>query len=138
MEHDSIHIPPEMRHFSPHLGLAALGSYLRQQALFEPIRQSVRIAQKTVKYTPSQKVEDAFIAILAGAQGLVEITTRLRSDKALQVAFGREGCAEQSVVQDTLDACTTANVTQLEQAITTIYRRHSLGYRHDYASQWEI
>jgi len=51
----------------------------------------------------------------------------------LQAAFGRQGCAEQSVVQDTLDACTAANVEQMHHAIEAIYRRHSRGYRHDYA-----
>jgi hypothetical protein len=32
---------------------------------------------------------DGFITMLAGAHGLVEINTRLRSDPALQAAFGR-------------------------------------------------
>ena len=124
--------------FSARAGLAAVGVRLRQLDLFGPIRQQVRIAQKRVKYAPSEKLYDAFIAILAGAHGLVEVNTRLRSDRALQHAFGRAGCAEQSVVQDTLDACTAENVAQLEQALDTIYRRHSRGYRHDYAAGWQV
>src|SRR4051794_8163167 len=126
------------RHFSPAASLAALGAQLRQINLFGPIRASVKIAQKTVKYAPIDKLYDVFISILAGAHGLVEINTRLRSDPALQAAFGRTGCAEQSVVQETLDACTAENVAQLEQAVDTIYRRHSRGYRHDYAQFWQV
>ncbi len=126
------------RWFSGRAGLAALGVRLRQADLFGPIRQQVRIAQKRVKYAPSEKLYDAFVAILAGAHGLVEINTRLRSDRALQRAFGRAGCAEQSVVQETLDACTAENVAQVEAALDTIYRRHSRGYRHDYAGQWQV
>jgi len=118
--------------------LAAVGLRLRQLDLFGPIRSTVTIAQKTVKHTPAQKLYDAFIAMLAGAHGLVEINTRLRSDAALQAAFGRAACAEQSVVQETLDACTTENVAQLEQAVETIYRQHSQGYRHDYAAAWQV
>jgi len=118
--------------------LAALGVQLRQLDVFGPIRKTVRIAQKTVKHTPIDKVYDAFISLLAGAHGLVEINTRLRADPALQKAFGRSSCAEQSVVQETLDHCSAENVSQMEQALDTIYRQHSQGYRHDYPSQYQI
>jgi hypothetical protein len=97
-----------------------------------PLRDLVRIEQKTLKDTPLEKLQDAFVSILAGASGLVEINTRLRSDPALQVAFGRTRCAEQSVVQETLSVCTATNVTQMEQALDQIYHHHSQGYRHDY------
>ena len=100
---------------------------LKQLDLFGPIRKSVHIAQKTVKHTPIDKVYDAFIMRFSGAHGLVEITTRLRAEPALQAAFGRSQCAEQSVVQGTLDACTAENVVQIEQALETIYRQHSQG-----------
>jgi hypothetical protein len=69
---------------------------------------------------------------------LVEINMRLRSDLALQQAFGRSACADQSTVQATLNACTTANVQQLTEAVTSIYRQHSRGYRHDYARHWQL
>ncbi len=111
---------PATRWFSGRAGLAALGVRLQQLDRFGPVRQQVRIAQKRVQYAPSEKLYDAFIAVLAGAHGLVERNTRLRSDRALQRAFGRAGCAEQSVVQETLDACTAENVAQLEAARDTI------------------
>ena len=60
-------------YFSAHTSLAALGSQMRKLKVFEPIVQEVKIAQKIVKYSPGEKLLDAFIAILAGAQGLVEI-----------------------------------------------------------------
>src|SRR5258706_1624283 len=121
-----------------HASLAALGVSVRHVDLFGPIHAGVHIAQKTVRYAPTDKLYDAFIALLAGAHGLVEINGRLRPDRALQAAFGRIGCAEQSVVQDTLDACTQETVTQLEAALDAIYRQQSQGYRHDYAQQWQI
>src|SRR2546426_11740677 len=126
------------RHFSPAASLAALGVQLRQIDLFGPIRAGVKIAQKTVKYAPHDKLYDAFISILAGAHGLSEINTRLRSDLALQAAFGRSACADQSVVQDSLNACTAEQVTQMEQALQTIYRQQSQGYAHDYQQEWQI
>jgi hypothetical protein len=126
------------KQFTACASLAAIGVKLGELDLFGPIRQRVRIAQKTVKYAPIDKVYDAFISLLAGAQSVVEINTRRRADPALQTAFGRSGCAEQSVVQQTLDACTTENVQQLEQGLDTIYREHSQGYRHDSAHDWQV
>lgn len=118
--------------------LAAVGNYLRQINLLAPIQQQVQIAQKTVKYTPFDKLCDAFLLLLSGTHHMVEINTRLRADPALCQAFGREQCAEQSVVQDTLDACTDQNVAQMQQALTSIFRRHSRAYRHDYQAHWQL
>jgi hypothetical protein len=126
------------KQFSGCASLAALGVKLRELKLFEPIEQQVQIAQKTIKDTPTDKLYDAWISMLAGAHGLVEINTRLRADVALQHAFGRSRCAEQSVVQDTLNACTAENVQQMEQALNSIYRQHSQGYRHDYQADYQI
>src|SRR6266704_1431405 len=125
-------------HFSPTASLAAIGVQLSQLNLFGPIRTTVQIRQKTVKHTPADKLYDAFISLLAGAHGLVEINTRLRTDPGLQRAFGRTACAEQSVVQETLDACTTENVTQLHQALDEIYRSHSHGFQHDYQASFHL
>jgi hypothetical protein len=130
--------PAVVSHSTAHASLAALGVHLRHLDLFGPIREQVHIAQKTVRYTPTDKLYDAFIALLAGAQGLVEINGRLRPDPALQAAFGRTACAEQSVVHDTLDACPEATVQQLEAAWTTSSRRHSQASRHDDADAWQL
>ena len=124
------------RHFSARASLATLGLKLRCLGLFTPIHETVKISQKTVKHRPTQKLYDAFITLLAGAQGLVEINSRLRSDPALQRAFGRTRCAEQSVVQETLDRCTTENVAQLEQAVATIIRRHGQAAHHNFTQGW--
>lgn len=136
---ESIIISEEVKaYFSSHASLAALGRKVTKLKVFEPIAQKVKIAQKTVKYRPSEKLMDAFISLLAGAQGLVEINKRLKADVGLQRAFGRTGCAEQSVVQDTLDACTAENVSQIHQAMEVIFRCHSQTYRHDYQLDWQL
>ena len=124
--------------FTPRAALAALGCHLQRLELFAPVRQQVQIAQKAVRHTPAEKLYDAFVTILAGAHGLVEVNTRLRSDPALQRAFGRRACAEQSTIQATLNACTEENVAQLAAALTAIYRRHGRGYRHDYRRRRQL
>ena len=124
--------------FTPCASLAALGCHLQQIKVFEPVRAHVQIAQKTIVHTPCDKLYDAFITILAGGHGIVEVNTRLRSDLALQAAFGRTTCADQSTIQDTLNACTAENVAQLTAALTTIYRQHSQAYRHTYQKRRQL
>src|SRR6202165_5880517 len=118
-------ITNQTHHFTGCASLAAIGVKLSQLNLFGPIRTNVQIKQKTIKHTPVDKLYDAFISLLAGAHGLVEINTRLRADPALQKAFGRSACAEQSVVQETLDACTAENVSEMQHSLDVIYRQHS-------------
>jgi Transposase DDE domain group 1 len=129
---------PTTQHYTPHATLAALGLKLRSLKLIETVKEHVFIKQKTVRHTPVEKLYDAFIAILAGAHGLCEINTRLRSDESLQRAFGRSACAEQSVVQQTLNACTARNVAEMQQAVDLIFRRHSKAYRHNYRRAWQL
>jgi hypothetical protein len=125
-------------HYTPAASLAALGVKLQQINVFGPIERLVRIAQKTVKYRPVDKLYDGFITMLAGAHGMVEINTRLRADPALQAAFGRAACAEQSVVQQTLDACSEENVRQMQEALNQIFREHSRAYRHEYQGSHQL
>ena len=130
--------PPGLRFFSARAPLVALGLWLQHKRLLAPLKEQVRIPQKTVRYTPVQKLADAFVAILAGARGLVEVNKRVRADRALQIAFGRTGCAEQSVIQQTLDACTQENLTQMQQAMDQIYQQHSRACGHPYATHWQV
>lgn len=126
------------KHFTAMASLAAQGLWVQAQDVFGPVRDRVQIAQKTVKYPPTAKLYQTLVALLAGAQGLVEVNTLLRSDRGLQTAFGCQGCAEQSVIQETLDACTPANVMQLQDALGVIMRQHGRSYRHNYAQDWQI
>jgi hypothetical protein len=136
---ESIIISEQVRQqFSARATLVGLGVKVRRLSVLEPMEQQVKIAQKTVKYTPLDKLTDGLIAILAGAHGLVEINKLVRPDAALQAAFGRADCAEQSVVQDTLDACTDENVKQMQTAVDQIYRLQSQGYRHAYQQRLQL
>jgi len=128
----------KQHHYTPRAPLVALGMKFGQLGIFRPIAERVQIAQKVVKYTPVEKLKDALMTILAGAHGLVEANKRVRPDRGLQRAFGRDGCAEQSVISETLNACTPENVAQLEQAMKEIYRQHSAGYCHDYKQSLQL
>jgi hypothetical protein len=126
------------RLYSPRATLCAIGIKLRSLKFFDTMAEYIHIKQKTIKHTPVEKLTDAFIAILAGAHGLCEVNTRVRSDAALQRAFGRSSCAEQSVVQETLDACTVENVRQMKHACKALMRSHGRAYRHPYKAELQL
>ena len=118
---ESIQVPEAVKaRFTAYAGLSGIGRAFVARRIFRPIQERVQIAQKVVRYAPSDKLLDGFINILAGGVGMVEVNKRVRSEVGLQRAFGRRGCAEQSVVQDTLDACTPENVTQMQAALREV------------------
>ncbi|MFC1960366.1 hypothetical protein ACFLYO_06620 [Chloroflexota bacterium] len=128
----------EFTHFSPRASRATVGLYMQEKEIWHIVENSVQIKQKVSRYTPVEKLMDAFINILAGGEGVVEINTRVRPDQALQQAFGRTSCADQSSVSQTLNVCTPENVDQLRAALQSIYQQQSQGYQHDYQKQYQL
>lgn len=120
MSNNNISVPD--CHFTSRATLLALGIKMEQLKIMATIGQYVTIAQKTIKDSPLDKLTDALMTILAGGRGLVEANKRVRADRALQRAFGRERCAEQSVISETFNACTGENVQQMSQVSN--YGRH--------------
>ena len=125
-------------HFSSRVPLVALGLKVGQWQIMETIGEYVRINQKTVLDSPLEKLTDGLITILAGGEGLVSANKLLGSDRAVQLAFGRERCAEQSVISETFNACSQQTVAQMEQAWEVVYREHSEGYKHNYLRDWQL
>lgn len=126
------------RLYSPRATLCAIGIKLRSLKFFDTLAEHLHIRQKTIHHTPIEKLTDAFIAVLAGSHGLSEINTRVRTDTALQRAFGRRSCAEQSVVQETLDACTSKNIAEMKRAFKALLQRHGRAYRHPYEERLQL
>jgi Transposase DDE domain len=118
---------------SAHASLCALGAHLRHIGFFVPIEDAVHIRQKVCKYRPIQKLEMVCVSLLAGATTVAQTGTTLRVDPALQQAFGLPGCAEQSVLAETLNAATDQDVADLRGAVETIIRQHSQVRQHDFA-----
>jgi hypothetical protein len=115
--------------------LCLLGHYLAKERVLEPL-SSVRIAQKTVRHSPTQKLTDALMGILAGCKAIYQTNVRVRPDLPLCEAFGRrDGCAEQSTIQRTLDAFTEENIAQLRGALEAIGGRHSRLPSHPYEKE---
>ena len=124
--------------FSPRASLAMTGMCIQQMGIWETIGQHVTIKQKVITHTPLEKLQDAFINIMAGGHGLVEVNHRVRPDRGLSQAFGRSCSAEQSTVSDTLNNCNERNVDQMRAALQTIYRQYGQGYAHHYGKGWQL
>jgi len=110
--------------------LCALGEYLRRRCFFAPLREQVAIAQKTVRYRPIDKILDALVGILCGAKTIAQSHVTIRTDPAVQRAFRRTGCAEQSTMARTLRACTTDTVAQLERVSWYYLKRYGATPHH--------
>lgn len=64
--------------------------------------------------------------------GLYLVDKTVRPDVALQRAFGRQSCAEQATIHDTLYAAEAENVLQLRAAWRDLFRQYSRASQHDY------
>jgi hypothetical protein len=119
-------------HESTHASLCLLGSYLQEQGFFHPLETRWHGHQKILKYSSVQKLEMLFISVLAGAKAVSHTNFTLRPDPALYRAFGLPGCAEQSVIADTLDALTEADLSALREAVADLFAQYSQARRHDF------
>ena len=106
--------------FTRQASLVLIGQHFLEKGIWSVIEQQVNIKQKVRRHTPHEKLLDTFIAILSGSHGLVEVNTRVRPDRAVQLAFGRKCCAEQSTISNTFDAFQVENVQQMRHALKLI------------------
>lgn len=111
---------------SNHASLCALAPVIRDKNVFEPIHTNVNIPQKKLLYSPTDKLVFLTLGIISGIQSVYDINYKLRIDKALLKAFGYEKCADQSVIQETLNAVTEDNISQMENALKTIWEQNNL------------
>lgn len=112
--------------YSIHASLAAVAPVIEDKQIFAPIHDGVNIPQKQVYYRPTDKLVFVTLGILSGSRTVYDINQTLRVDQPLLQAFGYETCADQSVIQETLNASTAANVVQLEQALDQVWAQHNL------------
>ena len=111
---------------SAHASLSALAPLITGRKIFDYIHEGVKIPQKEVDYSPSDKLVFVVIGIMSGCEAVFDLNQNLRVDKLLLHAFGYEKCADQSVIQDTLNAAIGENVQQLEWALKAIWDENNL------------
>jgi len=77
--------------FSPRASLALTGMCIQQMGIWQMVSEHVTVKQKVMVHTPLEKLQDAFINIMAGEHGLVEVNNRVRPDVALSHLFWHTG-----------------------------------------------
>src|SRR5213592_4113285 len=115
--------------------LCALGEYLKRHCFFAPLREQVQIPQKTVRYRPVDTLLDGLLGILCGARTISQSHVTMRVDPAVQRAFGRTGCAEQSTIARTLQASTAETVHQLDRVSWYYLKRSGQTPHHRFAER---
>lgn len=115
--------------------LALFGQKCRQEKLLEPLHQLVKIKQKKILHSPTDKLQDLLVTMMMGKQTVYETNTSLSTEPALWYAFGRTSCADQSTIQRTLAVCTIENVEQMQQVNQLFFRNHSQTCHHDFAKE---
>lgn len=111
---------------SAHASLCALAPVIADKKVFEPIHENVKIPQKTLLYRPTDKLVFAVVGIISGIETVYDLNQKLRVDRPLLKAFGYRRCADQSVIQETLNASTGENVQQMEASLKTIWDQNNL------------
>jgi len=115
-------------HYAP---LALLSAHYQQNQTLKPL-EMVEVAMKTVRYSPTSKLEQVFLSIWAGCEYLSEVNCRLKTERALAQVWQLERFADQSMLSRTLDGLTQMNIEQLRAAEKTIWQEHSQTKQHDW------
>ena len=118
---------------SKHALLCLLGHKIREANLLEPFHRLIKIKQKTVVHTPTEKLQDCLVGMLMGNTTLYETNTTLSTEQALWQSWGRSGCADQSTIQRTLEECSQENVSQLHKVNALLLQEVGRSVRHDYS-----
>lgn len=111
--------------------LAALSAHYQHENMLEPLLR-VPIAQKKRDFTPTDKLLQAWVSVLAGCKSQSEINVHLKHEIPLAHVWHWDRFADQSGIARTLDVLTLKQIEQLRTATTAIWRRYSQTQTHDW------
>lgn len=92
----------------------------QQEKRLQPL-ESVKIAMKTRDFTPTAKLSQVLLSILAGCDTLSEVNVKLKPEVGLARIWQWERFADRSCLSETLDALTLMNIEELRRAETQIW-----------------
>ena len=115
-----------IKNYTAHAGLCAIAPVIEEKKVFEIIHQKVVIPQKKKDYHPTDKLVFTVLGIMSGCSVIFDVNRIFRVDRALLRAFGYRKCADQSVIQDTLNAAEEQNVIELESALKEMWDEFNL------------
>lgn len=115
---------------TPLAPLAVIGYWLCQRQWLQCFEDDVTWQMQARRHAPHEKLQDAFVSILAGCDGLSQINTKLCPDRVLAHAWGRHQFADRSGVSRLLTSLTSQHVDQLRQIHHDWYRHYGQAVEH--------
>lgn len=113
--------------------LAVIGYCLTTSKFLQPVWDELTLGMKTIRHSPTEKLQDVIVAIMAGCQTLAAVNTVLRPERPLAFAWQRPQFAEQSSLSRVLDAMSAIQVAQLRQGSIALLRQHSQLRHHSWS-----
>ena len=123
--------------------LAVIFALYQQNNRLEPLK-NVLLEMRTRDFTPTDKLMQVLVSILAGCETLSETNSRLKSEGQLARALGWERFADQSNLSRTLDELSQKQIAsyelsqkqidRLRESTTQIWRAHSQVLQRDWRS----
>ena len=79
---------------SQHALVCLIGQKCQDERLLEPLHTFLKIKQKTVTYSPVDKLTDMLLAMLLDCDVVSQVNTKLAQEVAVLHAFGRDQAAD--------------------------------------------
>ncbi|MCU0285165.1 MAG: hypothetical protein MUF15_02085 [Acidobacteria bacterium] len=111
--------------------LAALLAHYRSQNRLEQF-ENVPISIKTRDFSPTDKLEQVLVSILAGCETLSEANPKLKSEHLLAKVCGWSHFSDQSNLSRFLDQLTLKQIEDLRHATREIWWPYSRVREHDW------
>lgn len=112
--------------------LAVFGYCVVYSQLLATPMSIVEVPMKTRVHSPTEKLQDILVAILAGCRTLAQVNLRLCPEKALARAWQRPLFAEQSTLSRLLDVLEPDHIEQLRSVNLALLKQHSQLHQHDW------
>jgi len=111
--------------------LAALSAHYQHQNMLNPLTE-VAVVQKKRDFTPTDKLIQALLSVLAGCKSQSAINVHLKHEHNLAQVWHWNRFADQSGIARTLNALTLKQIVSLRTATTGIWRTCSRTRAHDW------
>lgn len=105
-------------------GVALLWGWLKRSQLLRFLN-FIPLDLKTVRRTPRSKLEDLLACLTTGVPSLGQIDVRMRRDRGLTLALGRDSLADQSLLSQTLDAFDAGSLDRLRSNMVRLLSQRS-------------
>ena len=115
-------------HFAP---LAYLATCYQAQNLLKPL-ENVPLRGKTVTFSPTDKLVQVLVSVLAGCAYLVEIKTCLSTETPLAQVWGWSHFADPSTLSRSLDQLSQKQLVDLAAACQAVRQQISPLPQHDW------